>query len=78
MFFLDSRASKEPKPSRRTEPGPQERGYRKSIIHGRNLCCIFLSAPSRIGDDILLDELTTGWKRAAGREKLIMLLEKAL
>ena len=48
-----------------------------AIIHPRNLCCIFLSVPSRIGDDILLRELTIGWKRDAGREKLIMLLEKA-
>jgi hypothetical protein len=48
-----------------------------AIIHARNLCCIFLSVPSRVGDDILLRELTLRWKRDAGREKLIMLLEKA-
>jgi hypothetical protein len=48
-----------------------------AIIHARNLCCIFLSVPSHIGDDILLCELTIRWKRDAGREKLIMLLEKA-
>jgi len=48
-----------------------------AIIHARNLCCIFLSVPSREGDGILLRELTIGWKRDAGRDKLIMLLEKA-
>jgi hypothetical protein len=48
-----------------------------AIIHARNLCCIFLSVPSRVSDDILLRELTLGWKRDAGRDKLITLLEKA-
>jgi hypothetical protein len=48
-----------------------------AIIHARNLCCIFLSVPSRTDDDILLRQLTIRWKRDAGREKLIMLLEKA-
>ena len=48
-----------------------------AIIHARNLCCIFLSVPTREGDGILLRELTIGWKRDAGRDKLIMLLEKA-
>jgi hypothetical protein len=48
-----------------------------AIIHARNLCCICLSVPSRIGDDIRLRALTIRWKRDAGREKLIMLLEKA-
>jgi hypothetical protein len=48
-----------------------------AIIHARNLCCIFLSVPSRTGDDILLRELTIRRKRDAGRVKLITLLEKA-
>jgi hypothetical protein len=48
-----------------------------AIIHARNLCCIFLSVPSRASEDILLRELTLGWKRDAGRDKLITLLEKA-
>jgi hypothetical protein len=48
-----------------------------AIIHVRNLCCIFLSVPTREGDGILLRELTIGWKRDAARDKLIMLLEKA-
>jgi len=41
-----------------------------AIIHARNLCCIFLSVPSRDGDDILPCELTAKWKRDAGRDKL--------
>ena len=48
-----------------------------AILHARNLCCIFLSVPSREVDGILLRELTIGWKRDAGRDKLITLLEKA-
>jgi hypothetical protein len=48
-----------------------------AIIHARNLCCIFLSVPSRDSGDILLRELTLSWKRDAGRDKLITLLEKA-
>jgi hypothetical protein len=48
-----------------------------AIIHARNLCCIFLSVPSRDGGDLLLRELTLSWKRDAVRDKLITLVEKA-
>ena len=48
-----------------------------AIIHARNLCCILLSVQSRENDGIRLSDLTLGWKRDAGRDKLIMLLGKA-
>jgi len=48
-----------------------------AIIHARNLCCIFLSVPSRERGEILLRDLTSTWEQDPERAKLIRLLEKA-
>lgn len=48
-----------------------------AIIHARNLCCIFLSVPSRDRGEILLRDLTSTWERDPGRDKLITLLEES-